>query len=258
MGNLLSVEMAPHYHAAQPEEHCPEPFHWTFFPLLALTLAMSIVLARVALFLFNHLLIKYLHRPGQNPRVEPTPSYNPPTPAPALDRQVGIPRQPPFPPPTPQGDIPLPPPRAPRNHSNLSTAPPNRRTPPSVTPTYLFLAVLVIIFSTPHISARPTAKNWPKAVAKNSLPLLASSALYFGVDAISSAVEKKEPEPFPISLPVALTCLGILLLLTILKILTLFINFRKPPSPSDNPPIELGEISSALQELINRSNPPNK
>uniref|UniRef100_A0A914H968 Uncharacterized protein n=1 Tax=Globodera rostochiensis TaxID=31243 RepID=A0A914H968_GLORO len=25
------------------EEHCPEPFQWTFFPLLALTLAMSIV-----------------------------------------------------------------------------------------------------------------------------------------------------------------------------------------------------------------------
>uniref|UniRef100_A0A914HK67 Uncharacterized protein n=1 Tax=Globodera rostochiensis TaxID=31243 RepID=A0A914HK67_GLORO len=103
----------------------------------------------------------------------------------------------------------------------------------------------------PATTPRPIGK-FPKGLIKGSLPILASSALYFGVDTLANALEDDDPPSDHSVLITVLICLGGLALLILLKLLTILINYRsRPEATPPDPSLELGDLRAAVSELFN-------
>uniref|UniRef100_A0A914HIX8 Anaphase-promoting complex subunit 11 n=1 Tax=Globodera rostochiensis TaxID=31243 RepID=A0A914HIX8_GLORO len=102
----------------------------------------------------------------------------------------------------------------------------------------------------PATTPRPIGK-FPKGLIKGSLPILASSALYFGVDTLANALEDDDPPSDHSVLITVLICLGGLALLILLKLLTILINYRsRPEATPPDPSLELGDLRAAVSDSI--------
>jgi len=98
-------------------------------------------------------------------------------------------------------------------------------------------------------------KTVGKPTAKFSLPIFASSALYFGMESLSSYIQE-HPESSAAIFSL-LGCFISLFIILILKLATLLHKyFSRSQPPQTDQPIEMSEIRNNLEELILRSDPP--
>lgn len=139
-------------------------------------------------------------------------------------------------------------------------------------PSILIFSVLIILSILPSpVETRPKgkfvrkaniAKKLPLAVArhfgKSALPLLATTAFYLGFESLAAQLEEN-----PDTASVLLYFLGFFAALIALFIVkfafSLYLHFY-PPRPQNrvapSPEIELGEIRNAVEELVQRTDPP--
>jgi membrane-associated HD superfamily phosphohydrolase len=139
----------------------------------------------------------------------------------------------------------------------------------NISSTLISLFVLVIILCIiPSIDAggkyRPNGKSafkkiakYPLKFTKTTVPFVASAFAYFGLDAIAQYFIE---EPDLVYLAFAIIgILSIMLILFLIKIVTNMYRHFKPSPPNISNPnhMEMTDISVALSELIQRSNPPH-
>ncbi|KAL3105905.1 hypothetical protein niasHT_028349 [Heterodera trifolii] len=151
---------------------------------------------------------------------------------------------------------------------NAQPLEPERAHSPSAIPTVYVVFVLAFIIYLPITSGQPkggSLKGIVKPVAKGSLPILGTSALYFGIDALFGKAES-EASLHPVLTLFAL--LGLIVTILLLLFIKFFVGlrnrFRAPPSPNNSealnalPPgsIELEEIRTVLNDLVSRADPP--
>lgn len=132
---------------------------------------------------------------------------------------------------------------------------------PSAIPTVVFVFILVIILQPGLADAKPKVKINPKSLAKSSLSVIAPSLVYFGLDSLLSESPTDDPHPHTSLIVATISCLIGIFLLVLAKILQLIrnylrINLLSPPLLSVPESLELGEIQSTLQEIVQRTNPP--
>lgn len=125
----------------------------------------------------------------------------------------------------------------------------------------LLVLFLVLTILVPQIDSRPKApiiKKLGKPVVKSAIPLLASSAVYFGLDSLAQALsDDPNPQSVLIGLLSTLAAAVILILVALLWFIFRYIFYRTAPTvPVPPTNIELDEIRSGVTELIQRSDPP--
>ena len=133
------------------------------------------------------------------------------------------------------------------------------RRKPVITAPVITCLLLVLLFT--PIESRAKGKfhvtRLKKPIARGIGSLLGTTAVYFGLDSLATALEK-DPE---IAVPILaiIGCLTLFLILLLIQVVLSIYKYLKPnPRLLTSPPIELTEITSAVQELVNRSDPPNR
>lgn len=121
----------------------------------------------------------------------------------------------------------------------------------------IFTFIIVQIEASPgrthHIKSRNFAQKFGKPIAKATSPAFITALTYFGLDKLVD-IFNTQPELAALAI-VAVALFGIIVLLAIVKLILVIINiFKSPVNPTA--PIELQEVHSTVQEILNRSNPP--
>uniref|UniRef100_A0A914HYU6 Uncharacterized protein n=1 Tax=Globodera rostochiensis TaxID=31243 RepID=A0A914HYU6_GLORO len=152
---------------------------------------------------------------------------------------------------------------------NRSRNHPRAWIPPPTVMAMLALSLLLILspvegFPRKGAISAKTAKTF-RRLGKGTVPLLATTALYFGLESFANLLEE-EPGVSSLLLSV-LACLGALVLLVLVKALSVLYHFllrkdNRPmsalPTPDLSPSYELGELRAAVGELVQRSDPPHR
>nr|CAD2180582.1 unnamed protein product [Meloidogyne enterolobii] len=136
-----------------------------------------------------------------------------------------------------------------------------RWTPP---PTFLVILLFILIAlvsdtnsfpgrKSPLWKKPPLFKRLGKPIAKGTLPILATSAVYLGFESFAQFLT--EHPDLSVAVLSVFGCLSVLVLLLIVKVAIFLFHLFKGKNARPQPPIELQDLSSNIQELVNRSNP---
>ncbi|KAL3122124.1 hypothetical protein niasHT_001664 [Heterodera trifolii] len=146
---------------------------------------------------------------------------------------------------------------------------PDRPYSPSSIPTVYVILILTLVFLS-QTEAHPKGKMGKggilKPMAKGSLPIIGTSALYFGMDALFGKNEEENSVHPSLALFAFIGFVTLFVLLIIIKIVNYLRHYLShiasnphDPIPHNSQPpgsIELGEIRNTINDLINRADPP--
>ncbi|CAK5073009.1 unnamed protein product [Meloidogyne enterolobii] len=113
--------------------------------------------------------------------------------------------------------------------------------------------LLLAIPTESYPKSRPLIKKIAKPVAKSTLPILSTTALYLGLDSLVRYISE-EPELSAIFVSIFGTTLIIAILLIVKFILKIYRAFH--PTTSPIPPTELTQFQNTLDEIVQRTVPP--
>ncbi|CAK5104790.1 unnamed protein product [Meloidogyne enterolobii] len=136
-----------------------------------------------------------------------------------------------------------------------------RWTPP---PTFLVILLFILIAlvsdtnsfpgrKSPLRKKPPLFKRLGKPIAKGTIPILATSAVYLGFESFAQFLT--EHPDLSVAVLSVFGCLSVLVLLLIVKVAIFLFHLFKGKNARPQPPIELQDLNSNIQELVNRSNP---
>lgn len=135
----------------------------------------------------------------------------------------------------------------------------HRRRNHSILPLNLLVILLVASHFIPIIEGRPRklvpiAKKLGKSVSKTAVPLLASTAFYFGLESLGQfSIDNPE---FSTSILAVIGCFFTILALFLLKLATTIHRLFFLRANPANEGTELAEINNTLTELVQRAPPP--
>lgn len=136
-----------------------------------------------------------------------------------------------------------------------------RWTPP---PTFLVILLFILIALVSDTNSFPGRKSplWKKSplfkrlgkpIAKGTLPILATSAVYLGFESFAQFLT--EHPDLSVAVLSVFGCLSALVLLLIVQVAIFLFHFFKGKNARPQNSIELQDLSANIQELVNRSNP---